>query len=384
MDALTIECSDARAFLRLCLRAHHNATAREVVQRVAASSAVQWEGVCDLAEAERVGPLIYRALRTAPIPAAALQRLQDSYRRTSLRNLMLLREAGDAVQALTAAGILVIILKGGALAETVYNNPALRQLQDIDVLMHREDLPAALRVLAALGYETPGVEPRAGVVAAYENELLLYKRGRLNVPLAVHWSLFDSPHYQHALPMDWFWETSVTLPVGNAVARTLGLEAQLLHLCGHLLLHHTGEELLWLNDIAELIACNQRRIDWTLAMERAAVCDLVLPMQRVIERVASEWDAPVPGAVRDRLRALTASAREKRVFTWLTTKDRTRMQRLWADFVSLPNWRHRLRFASAYLFPSRAYMRELYGVRRSVLVPLYYPYRWLRGLRGAR
>src|SRR5690242_10362384 len=99
------ESCDVRAFLQLCLIAHRSEPAQEAVRRAATSSTLPWDDICALAESERVGPLIYRALREVAVPAAAMRRLQDSYRRTSLRNMLLLSEVGVAVQAMAHAGI---------------------------------------------------------------------------------------------------------------------------------------------------------------------------------------------------------------------------------------------------------------------------------------
>jgi hypothetical protein len=85
-----------------------------------------------------------------------------------------------------------------------------------------------------------------------------------------------------------------------------------------------------------------------------------------------------------RLQALQPSPREARVFGWLTEPDRSVARRLWVDLASLPSWSRRLAFAWINLFPSAAYMRHRYGIRHPLLVPLYYPYRWLRALAGAR
>lgn len=48
----------------------------------------------------------------------------------------------------------------------------------------------------------------------------------------------------------------------------------------------------------------------------------------------------------------------------------------------MASWTERWRFATATVFPSAPYMRRRYGVQHSWLLPFYYPYRWLRGLRG--
>jgi len=57
--------------------------------------------------------------------------------------------------------------------------------------------------------------------------------------------------------------------------------------------------------------------------------------------------------------------------------------RFWADLRGITGWGARLGFTAANLFPSPAYMRRRYEISRSVWTPLYYPYRWLLGLRSA-
>jgi len=69
---------------------------------------------------------------------------------------------------------------------------------------------------------------------------------------------------------------------------------------------------------------------------------------------------------------------------WPLPCKRATGRRFWSDLRAIPGWRQRLRFARTHLLPSAAYMRRRYGIAHPLLLPLYYPYRWLRGLRGDR
>jgi len=69
------------------------------------------------------------------------------------------------------------------------------------------------------------------------------------------------------------------------------------------------------------------------------------------------------------------------VVGYLTAPERGVAQRAWSDLRSMHGWRPRLAYASTHLFPSPAYMRARYHIRHRALLPLAYPYRWLRGLR---
>ena len=158
-------------------------------------------------------------------------------------------------------------------------------------------------------------------------------------------------------------------------------ELQLLHLCGHLVLHHEGDELLWLNDVAEFVARYRDRLDWDVVLAEAQALDLVLALQRTLTVGAATLAAPVPSLILERIRALRPSRAEVAVVRRLTDRDRSMAARLWLDLTTMGSWAERVAFARTRLFPSTAYMKARYGVSHPVLVALAYPYRWLIGLR---
>jgi len=196
--------------------------------------------------------------------------------------------------------------------------------------------------------------------------------------------LFDLPYYQRILPMPWFWQTALQVELAGTRARVLGPEAQVLHLCGHVVLHHSAAEtrLLWLHDVAELLVHYRDRMDWDELLRRTQECGLVLSVQQVLGRVTAEWGVPLPAAARARLDALRPSAEEMQAVAWRTASHRPVVQRFWSDLASMPGWRRRLHYAWIQLFPSATYMQSRYGIRHRWLLPLYYPYRWWLGLRG--
>ncbi|MEP7359193.1 MAG: nucleotidyltransferase family protein, partial [Anaerolineales bacterium] len=199
----------------------------------------------------------------------------------------------------------------------------------------------------------------------------------------MHWSLFDSPHYQNRLGLDWFWQARQRVVIDGVPASVPEPGAHLLYLAGHLWLHHQGQGLLWWNDLAELAAGSQGTLDWEQVLGWAPACDLVLPLQQVAAGLAGEWAVPFPKLALARLLALRPSAAEQRVFARLTSAERSAGRRLWVDLATMPGWGRRMRFAWSNLWPSPAYMRMRYNIRHGLLTPLYYPYRWLLGIRSA-
>ena len=168
---------------------------------------------------------------------------------------------------------------------------------------------------------------------------------------------------------------------GGVSARTLAAETLLLRLCAHLMLHHKGFGLLWWNDIARLVHVEGARIDWDEVIDRSLANHVLLPVRRVLTRLAAEWRVPIPDAVLRRLASATPSAAEADLFARLSGET-SPLQRFWIDLRDMGDWRARLPYARSMVLPSPAFMRERFAIRYTWLVPFYYPYRWLRALRG--
>lgn len=364
-------------FLIACLRGQWDSPQADAPPDAA------WTAVDQRAGQEGLRPLLFSLLRGSPhVPPDVLSRWRQAYEYTAVRNTYLLHRLAQLTERLSQASIPFICLKGSALAEPFYGSVALRPMSDLDLLVRHADIPRILPQTTALHYQPVQPEVYAGLTLDYENELQIAADGPFRTLVELHWSLFDAPHYQQRLDMDWFWHTAVTMPINGCPTRTLGPEAQLLHLSAHMVLHHTGRELLWLNDIALLLHHKQDALDWDLVLARATAFDLLIPLQRLLPALADEWGVPVPTAVLNQLAARTPSPAEQALVAELAMPDRPVIRRFWTDLKGLPGWRRRADYALRQMFPSQAYMRERYAIAHPLLLPLAYPYRWALGFVG--
>src|SRR4029079_15025053 len=101
-------------------------------------------------------------------------------------------------------------------------NLAWRPQCELYVLVRPEGLEPALESLKELGFHRVGIERQPGSLTAFENQAQLVKLGGLRIVVEIHWSLFDSPHYQNRLALDWFWQASQTVEINGAPATLPG------------------------------------------------------------------------------------------------------------------------------------------------------------------
>lgn len=378
-----VAVAGARAAVIHCLRGRWDPLALDAARREMLDGETSWEAWLETALRGGVAPLLAVVLRDQQVaPCAVLSQLQDAYYRNLRRNLRAMRELARILGALQEQGLQTLLLKGGALAIAVYHSVGLRPMGDSDLLVRREDAARVMEVLQALGYGSVSVEPHPGATLAYENEIALRHPDHQHFLLELHWGLVDSPYYQRALDMQWFWETAQAVEFEGVSTLWLGPEAQLLHLCAHLMLHHAGGggRLLWYHDIAEVLLAYRHTLDWDSLLARAAASDLILPLQQVLPQVWEHWNLAPPAGIQERLAALRPSAGEVRIFRRLTAPQRPVAQRFFTDLASLPGWRQRWDYAWKNLFPAPAYIRERYHVSKACWLPWYYFWRWIKGL----
>lgn len=342
-----------------------------------------WDGLLRTAVREALPPLLYLSLRDqAWLPEEIRARLRHDYFRNARRNVLLFRQLEQVLDELAIAGIPTVTLKGAALAPYIYKNPAVRPMSDLDVLVQPQNVTEALGILRRIGYEDTRPEARPGDTLSYENETMLQKAGEPTVLLELHWNLFDSPYYQHNMSLDAYWETAIKVDFGSSPTLILGPEAQLLHLSGHLLLHHSGADqasLLWTFDLARVIEHYRQQLDWEKLSTWAQEQDLVLSLQSALSKVAQLWPEVLPEHVLPQIMALDPTAAERRVVAQMTADRRPVANRFWGDLNAMPDWASRWRYALHSLFPSISYMKQRYSVH-FILVPFCYPYRWILGI----
>lgn len=124
---------------------------------------LDWTQLVRIAGANGLGPLLARRLAAltaadptraaASIPTDATDRLSAWTRESAFRGLRLSASLVDLHARLTAAGVRVLPYKGPTLAVRAFGDVALREFSDLDLLVDRADLPAAVDCLTSLGYE---------------------------------------------------------------------------------------------------------------------------------------------------------------------------------------------------------------------------------------
>lgn len=350
--------------------------------REAERASIDWDAVLTLAREERIAPLLYHQLTEAGWPAQApdffRRQLQDAYHAAIARQLLFEKELRRVAQALTAlpGRPPILLLKGAALAATLYPDPALRPLTDLDLLLPRHALDAAAEALRALGYQEAFPSLAPGADHEMHHHLHLHGGPRARIAVELHWSLIAGAADWRAPSLTWFWEQTEPFPPYPEL-RMLTPTAHLLYLSAHLMLQHGAAQarLLWFYDLHLLLTQEAERLDWEALLARARAYRWAPALRAALMEVHARFGTPLPPGVLDTL----AHHEDPRALRFVRRRASPLQTRATAtlDKIRALNWSARLRWTWRLLCPSSAYMRWRYAPHPEWLWPVYYPYRWL-------
>ena len=259
--------SDDQAALALTVLLDFLRTAHTGAGEACASlTAIEWEIVVAVAEAHRVVPQLLAALRVAR-PAgseSAVKSLEANALRVAQRNLELTQALLSVVAECRARGVVVAPYKGPALAQQLFGSIALRQMNDVDVLVLEPDIAAASDVLVALGYrlEPPADRVPRGAYLRHACEYAFRNGSGVNVEL--HWRVLP-PAFPFTVDLAGMFARAQWTDLCGTTVPTFCSEDVLLLLSLHGL-KHLFFQLRWICDIAQLVALG---LDWPLALARA-------------------------------------------------------------------------------------------------------------------
>jgi hypothetical protein len=287
-------------FLALCARAEGDAAYHCRLAQEAAK-VTEWEDIAAQAEAHGLAPLLYVHTRAAGVqpPPPVKRKLQGLYLRHHHANQVRTGVLRDILSAYAAAGVPALVLKGAALSHTVYPEPGLRPMSDLDILVREEDLWRAQSLLAGLGFDAP--LPVGPELAHRHLAIAARQVEGLSVLVEIHHKLL-SDYFDHAASFvrslarptsapperpappatglaqvsAWARLGGLTAPphpfdLAGLTAYTLSYEDTLGYLSRHLISHVNVWDfgrLIWVADIVSLAERYAAEIDWERVRRR--------------------------------------------------------------------------------------------------------------------
>lgn len=196
--------------------------------------------------------------------------------------------------ALAEAGVAALAVKGAALAESVYPEPWMRTMSDVDLLVSDAQLESAIRALASAGFEVdPRPADRRLSYGAFNEVMLSYPVGPGSLLVELHTSLDKVVRRPVDLPAivsrSRCWKRALSLPA---------LEDHLLIVVLHAATADFDHAVAWL-DLHLLLG---RKPDLEVVLARAAAWSLSTPLYVAARALRDAGSDLVPAALLSRCR----------------------------------------------------------------------------------
>ena len=315
------------------------------------------------------------AYDAADWPAEIRDELMQSARDETAREMVCREEIAAVLGELTTRGATAIVMKGTALAYSVYDTPIARPRLDTDLLIDSTQHAAARDALQRRGYTAP---PNCDQLFSQFHMEKTDGFGIRHV-IDVHWKISTQPVFADVLTYDEVRPRAVPIPaLGPAAIGPSAVDALLLA-CIHPVMHHqNAERILWTYD-THLLASRLSHGDFQRFVRLAREKNVAAVCARRLQHAQSVFETRVPPDVLTDLRA----AADEPSAAYLASH-RSWRHELASSVRGLPRVGDRLTLLREVLLPSPAYMLGAYGLRGKPIGPWLLPALYVhRNVRGA-
>ena len=263
----------------------------------------EWDGLYDVLVDQYVLPLLHRNTRDWPgncrPPDDYVRKARESYFRNAARTHELNSQIKTIIGAFRPKGIRAVVLKGPALALSVYPDPVCRPSADIDLLVHPDQMKAAGRVMEDLGYLC--ICERFETMKDFFNDNIYAHRTDtfLSNVVEVHWDLHRFSSLRSQGMVDDLFDRAVETGSGAFSFEILSPADALIHRAVNNAFDKARSmRLIWIVDVARLVDSLKPQ-EWELLV-RTSPAYHAGPAVKFSLQTAQKWlGLRLPEAIRE-------------------------------------------------------------------------------------
>ena len=294
---------------------------------------IDWNRLFRIARDNRLDGIIYDCLDRSGLfeilSEEVRKKFEESYRQTVINTRVYLETAGEIASAFSRAEIDLIILQGPTLGLTFYSRPYLRPYGDLDLLIRKEDLQIAKKILGDLGLiSLPGLLPDRYFEKHHLH--LSFKDPRRNAIVELHWAL-DHPYTLYTIDYASLFPRREKASFEDFTIPVLNPEDRLLTLCLHLVKHCPflsflldeddlpalilkGRWMLWLLDIHLLLTEWGKSFKWEDILEKAERWGLDKQVAICLSAAFRVFQTPLPAQYQNQDLKIRFSSPERQLY----------------------------------------------------------------------
>jgi len=230
---------------------------------------IDWDQLLRMAAQHKVQPLLFLNLdRICPelVPDPVLNQLEQFDFFNTTKNVFVSAFLVKILDLLNNNGICAVPFKGPVIAQKMYGDLALRQFDDLDILISKKDVSQAVHLLLNADYKCEKELSSSQLKKYIKNEYsLTFMRSDGRIIIDLHWDISGN-YISNPIVLENFNHFETVILNGKPV-KSLPVEWLLFYLCLHGC-RHSWKCLDWVCCISETMRANPA-IDWDLVIKTA-------------------------------------------------------------------------------------------------------------------
>jgi len=307
-------------------------------------------------------------------PEAIKAALATTMRDACVIEVLRERELVRVLAALHEAHVEPLLVKGTALAYSLYAAAHLRPRIDTDLLVASVHVDHATQTLEAMGYAKTA--QNVGRLVSHQVAMVRLDAHGVWHAIDIHWKVANPHVFANLLTFDELAASAVALPALGQHARTPAPALALMVAAVHLAAHHAHHvRLIWLYDL-HLLCSRMRPDEFDQVVPLAKARGLATVCSRGLHLARRWFDTTVPATVLAELDAVDAQSEEPARYVAGSVG---KLGTLVSDLRTLPTWRARAELLYEHAFPPADYMLRSYRRSRRTWLPALYIHRMITG-----
>jgi len=345
----------------------------------------EWSHLLNFLRANWIIPFLYRKIGSLPQecrpPEPITGEMRQAFLVSCVRSIHMERQLQEVVEAFREKGVRVLVLRGPALAFSLYADPAMRPSSDLDLLVQPDQVIQARGVLESLGYTCLARRFEVAKDFFREECFVQQKNPRNSFPVDLHWVHWElHPFFKGSEEVEIhdLFQRAWKVETPTLTFETLHPVDYLIHSAIHLVMIHKNEmRLSWIYDTALLAQYLQVPNDWKILQERSVAWRARLPLEHCL-RMAQVWAGlQLPEGFDDFSSWPRPTEDESAV--WADTMHHHWVTILLKRSLSNPSLLlKRVPSLLRLLFPHPDIVRFCYPTSSNWLLPISYVRRWFR------
>jgi hypothetical protein len=352
------------------------------------SDSLDWELFKTIARELRIAPILYYAIckqnLQKSIPDDVLQLLESHYYKTLQKNTVLYHHLSQLLIRFNKENITVVGLKGIFLAETVYEDIALRQLSDIDILIKKKDVSKCTEILTAMGFEFDTSFVKSDFITDMRDGKHLPMLVKQGVGVELHTHLIGKDNACTISTQD-FWNSTRPGNLSGLPVLHFHPHYLLLHIILHADEHFASAKIHFIGyiDIARIIETYKKEINWNVFTE---LCDSYSCSNQVFIHLylaAKYIGIDIPQEIFKKASQYCDSYQEEFFVHHImcdTSFVPKKKNRNISELQTISGFRNKIRYLLDDMFPSKTFMLNRYKIKNPKMYMFYYPRRLFEGI----